>query len=48
MFEDVLRALRVPVYSIASALLLSAYVYTYYDYLHTVTASGPALQISVR
>lgn len=48
MFEDVLRALRVSVYSIAFALLLGSYVYIYFDYLQTTMAASPTLHIAVR
>jgi hypothetical protein len=36
MFEEVIRALKLPIYTIAAALLLTAYVFAYYDYVHSM------------
>ena len=40
MFKEVIRALRLPVYTIAAVLILAAYVFAYFDYVHSVALSS--------
>jgi hypothetical protein len=39
MLKEVIRALRMPVYTIAALLLMAAYIFAYYDYVETMSAS---------
>lgn len=45
MFKEVVRALRMPVYVVATMLLTAAYVFAYYDYVHSLTTS-PKVSVS--